>query len=138
MGVRYWIFGHDNLRWHCLQKDNDRFTFAVNILGVKSFRRIIEPINTCYSACINAKIGGNFLRSALSANFLYDSRDSSIQPRSGHKVDLGLTFAGLGGVLGPWLVGVLSNLIGLRLGFGLNLGFGLLTVLAAFALLRKK
>jgi len=43
------------------------------------------------------KIGGDYLRSALSANYVYDSRDSSIQPRSGHKVDLGLTFAGVGG-----------------------------------------
>ena len=42
-------------------------------------------------------IGGDFLRSALSVNYIYDSRDSSIQPRSGHKVDLGLTYAGLGG-----------------------------------------
>ena len=43
------------------------------------------------------KIGGDFLRSAVSTNFLYDSRDSSIQPRSGHKIDLGLTYAGVGG-----------------------------------------
>ena len=43
------------------------------------------------------KIGGDYMRSALGVNYLYDSRDSSIQPRSGHKVDLGLTYAGLGG-----------------------------------------
>ena len=42
-------------------------------------------------------IGGTFLRSALSTNYIYDSRDSGIQARQGHKVDLGLTFAGLGG-----------------------------------------
>ena len=42
-------------------------------------------------------IGGNFLRSAMSVNYVYDSRDSSIQPRSGHKIDIGLTYAGLGG-----------------------------------------
>jgi outer membrane protein insertion porin family len=42
-------------------------------------------------------IGGDFFRSALSVNYIYDSRDSSILPRSGHKVDLGLTYAGLGG-----------------------------------------
>ncbi len=45
------------------------------------------------------RIGGDFLRSALSTNFLYDSRDSSIQPRSGHKIDVGLTYAGVGGDL---------------------------------------
>lgn len=43
------------------------------------------------------KIGGDFFRSALAVNYVYDSRDSSILPRSGHKVDLGLTYAGLGG-----------------------------------------
>ena len=40
------------------------------------------------------KIGGDFLRSAVSANYIYDSRDSSVMARSGHKVDLGLTLAG--------------------------------------------
>lgn len=40
---------------------------------------------------------GDFLRSALSLNYIYDSRDSTIQPRSGHKFDAGLTLAGLGG-----------------------------------------
>ena len=43
-------------------------------------------------------IGGDFLRSALAANYIYDSRDSGILARSGHKVDLGLTLAG--GVIG--------------------------------------
>ncbi len=42
-------------------------------------------------------IGGDFLRSALSVNYVYDGRDSSILPRSGHKIDLGLTYAGMGG-----------------------------------------
>ena len=39
-----------------------------------------------------------YLRSALSFNYVYDSRDSNQLPRRGHKVDLGLTYAG--GVLG--------------------------------------
>jgi outer membrane protein insertion porin family len=42
-------------------------------------------------------IGGSFVRSALSTSYIYDSRDSGIQARQGHKMDLGLTFAGLGG-----------------------------------------
>jgi outer membrane protein insertion porin family len=42
-------------------------------------------------------IGGDFLRAALGVNWVYDTRDSSILPRSGHKLDLGLTYAGLGG-----------------------------------------
>jgi len=43
------------------------------------------------------KIGGDYVRSALGVNYIYDSRDSGVQPRSGHKVDLGTTVAGLGG-----------------------------------------
>jgi len=43
-------------------------------------------------------LGGDFLRSAVSLNYVYDSRDSNIIPRKGHKVDLGMTMAG--GVLG--------------------------------------
>ena len=40
---------------------------------------------------------GDFLRSALALNYIYDSRDSTLLPRSGHKFDAGLTVAGLGG-----------------------------------------
>ncbi len=43
------------------------------------------------------KIGGEFLRSAIAGNYVYDSRDSGIMARNGHKIDLGLTLAGLGG-----------------------------------------
>ena len=50
------------------------------------------------SALSDDKIGGDFIRSALAVNYIYDSRDSPIQPRSGHKVDIGLTLAG--GVIG--------------------------------------
>lgn len=43
--------------------------------------------------------GGDYLRSALAANFVYDSRDAVIETRSGEKIDIGLTLAGtaLGG-----------------------------------------
>jgi len=42
---------------------------------------------------------GDFVRSAISFNYVYDSRDSNQLPRKGHKIDLGATFAGgfLGG-----------------------------------------
>ncbi|HEX7261187.1 MAG TPA: outer membrane protein assembly factor BamA, partial [Luteolibacter sp.] len=43
-------------------------------------------------------IGGDFLRSAIAVNYLYDSRDSGLQPRRGHKFDIGATLAG--GILG--------------------------------------
>lgn len=42
-------------------------------------------------------IGGDFLRSAFGVNYVFDNRDSNMLPRSGHKIDLGLTYAGIGG-----------------------------------------
>ncbi len=41
---------------------------------------------------------GKFLRSSISLNYVYDTRDSLKLPRMGHKIDLGVTLAG--GVLG--------------------------------------
>ena len=49
---------------------------------------------------------GDFLRSALSANYVYDSRDSTLLPRSGHKFDAGMTVAGLGGDVETFTVSV--------------------------------
>ena len=46
------------------------------------------------------------------------------------------TFAGLGGVLGPWLVGIASDIGGLKFGFSLNFLFGLLTAFSAFILIK--
>jgi len=43
------------------------------------------------------KIGGDYLRSAIGLNYIFDNRDNNIQARSGHKIDLGATFVGLGG-----------------------------------------
>ncbi|MBG7606653.1 MAG: outer membrane protein assembly factor BamA [Verrucomicrobia bacterium] len=37
---------------------------------------------------------GDFVRSAVTMNYLYDNRDSTITPRSGEKIDLALTLAG--------------------------------------------
>lgn len=47
---------------------------------------------------------GNFLRSTLSLNYVYDSRDALTTPRSGHKVDLGVFSSGnfLGGDVNTW------------------------------------
>ncbi|MEW6404785.1 MAG: MFS transporter, partial [Chloroflexota bacterium] len=42
------------------------------------------------------------------------------------------TFAGLGGLIGPWLIGLASDLMGLELGFAGNL---LLAVLLTFSIL---
>ncbi len=42
---------------------------------------------------------GDYLRSAVSVNYVYDSRDSNMLPRRGHRLNLGATLAGgfLGG-----------------------------------------
>lgn len=40
---------------------------------------------------------GEYVRSALTLSYLYDSRDSTITPRSGEKLDVSFAFAGLGG-----------------------------------------
>lgn len=37
---------------------------------------------------------GDFIRSAISLNYVYDSRDSNQLPRKGHKLDFGITYAG--------------------------------------------
>ncbi len=37
---------------------------------------------------------GDFLRSAVSLQYLYDNRDSNIQPRTGERLDVSLTMAG--------------------------------------------
>ncbi len=40
---------------------------------------------------------GDYTRSAVTLSYLYDSRDATITPRSGEKLDASLTVAGLGG-----------------------------------------
>ena len=40
---------------------------------------------------------GSFTRGTLGLNYVYDSRDALTTPRSGHKVDLGVFYSGLGG-----------------------------------------
>jgi outer membrane protein insertion porin family len=56
-----------------------------------------NPVNGSNSFLSQEEIGGDFFRAALAVNYIYDTRDSTVLPRSGHKVDLGLTHAGLGG-----------------------------------------
>jgi len=43
--------------------------------------------------------GGDYIRSALALNYVYDSRDAVIETRSGEKIDIGISLAGtaLGG-----------------------------------------
>ena len=46
------------------------------------------------------------------------------------------TFGGLGGALGPWLIGVSADVIGLELAFALSIGFCVVTLIALVALRR--
>jgi fucose permease len=61
----------------------------------------------------------------------------------GHQENVGailgvlFTFAGVGGMLGPWLIGIASDWLGIRLGFGVSIIFGLVTSLAVLILLRE-
>ena len=41
--------------------------------------------------------GGDYIRSAVALNYIYENRDALIETRSGEKFDIGLTFSGLGG-----------------------------------------
>ncbi len=55
----------------------------------------IDP-ETSASAAFQAE-EGDFLRSAVAVNYVYDSRNALTNPRRGHKVDLGIRYSGLGG-----------------------------------------
>ncbi|HSP42866.1 MAG TPA: outer membrane protein assembly factor BamA, partial [Luteolibacter sp.] len=57
----------------------------------------LDPTSGANSFLSEEEIGGDYLRAALAVNWVLDTRDSNIVPRTGHKVDLGLTYAGLGG-----------------------------------------
>lgn len=46
------------------------------------------------SALSEKNIGGDFMRSALAVNYVYNSLDSTDTARRGHKIDVGLTMAG--------------------------------------------
>jgi fucose permease len=46
------------------------------------------------------------------------------------------TFAGLGGLVGPWIVGLVSDLMGLQVGFSMNLLFAVLTSASILILMR--
>lgn len=78
--------------------------FVRRPLGRKGFIRgeyRLETIDIDVSAPAGSLFlpeDGSFLRSSLGLTYTYDSRDSNILPREGHRVNLGLTLAG--GVLG--------------------------------------
>lgn len=46
---------------------------------------------------------GDYVRSAFGLNYVHDTRDSNQLPRKGHKVDVGIEYAGLGGDVDPFI-----------------------------------
>jgi FHS family glucose/mannose:H+ symporter-like MFS transporter len=63
---------------------------------------------------------------------------SDIRPENTATI-LGLlfTFAGVGGMLGPWLIGLASDALGITLGFGVNLIYCILLLLAILILMKE-
>lgn len=58
----------------------------------------IEVTAETLDSFFDQNFSGDFLRSAVSLQYVYDSRDSNINPRKGEKIEAGVTLAG--GVLG--------------------------------------
>ena len=67
---------------------------------VKAEYRIedIEVTAETPGSFFDQNFAGDFLRSAVSLQYVYDSRDSNVNPRRGEKIEAGITLAG--GVLG--------------------------------------
>ena len=47
------------------------------------------------------------------------------------------TFAGVGGMLGPWLIGLAGDALGLDLGFGINLVYCVLFIAVILVLIKE-
>jgi fucose permease len=64
---------------------------------------------------------------------------SDAQAENGNTI-LGVlfTFAGLGGVIGPWLIGWSSDLFGLQTGFSFNIAFMAILVISVIILLKRR
>lgn len=65
-----------------------------------------DPTSGANSFLAQETIGGDLFRSALEANYIHDTRDSAVLPRTGHRIDAGITYAGLGGDVDTFTVSV--------------------------------
>jgi len=61
--------------------------------GEYRIEKITIDVDSDSSAAFKAE-DGDYVRSALSLNYVFDSRDSNQLPRKGHKLDFGVTYAG--------------------------------------------
>ena len=120
-------------------------SFLVERLG---YLRSILLATLAGSACIGISLFGpaQFVYvlpvSGLFFSIIFPTMTASASsvPKDNMNTLLGLlfTFAGLGGVMGPWIIGIASDWGGIQFGFGLNLVFGLFTAAAVFGLLQLK
>ena len=130
------------------------FFFAAIMLGRLAGSFLVERIgyfrslliaSSCAAACIALGVFGPqefsfFLPiSGLFLSIIFPTLTAVVSDL--HEENIGtvlgflFTFGGLGGMLGPWLVGVLSDRLGIQYGFGVNLVFGLLMTIFLFVLM---
>ncbi len=96
------------------------------------------------SACIALGLSGPAFALTVSGFFLSivfpaitAAASDGLSKNTSTILGLLFTFAGLGGMLGPWLVGFASDYFGIDRGLWLNLVFALLTALSAMVLLQR-
>lgn len=86
------------------QTDVGAAVFLRKPLGQKAYLKAqyrledIEVTAETAGSFFDQNFAGDFLRSSLSLQYVYDSRDSNVTPREGEKIEAGVTLAG--GVLG--------------------------------------
>lgn len=120
-------------------------SFVIERLG---YLKSILAAMLAASACIALGLSGPAFALTASGFFLSTvfpaitaTASDGLTENTNTVLGLLFTFAGLGGMLGPWLVGFASDQFGIDQGFWLNLGFALVTALSAIVLLqlsRKK
>ena len=118
-------------------------SFFVEKIG---YLKSILGASLCASACVALALFGSaqlsfllpisgFFLSIIFPNITAAASDDN---KENVNTILGMlfTFAGLGGVIGPWLVGIASDIGGIKFGFSLNLAYGLLTAFAVIMLIQ--
>lgn len=113
------------------------FGFADNLKG-PTLPAVLQELHFNYAQ------GGTLVFGAYFGFLIATLLTGMLADRAGNKENVGtilgllFTFAGVGGMLGPWLMGLVSNWAGLRWGFSLLLIFCLVMCAALAALQRLK
>ncbi len=80
--------------------------------------------------------------SGLFLSIIFPTMVAAVSGVSPHKTGtiLGLffTFAGIGRMVGPWTIGIFSDLLGIKLGFSTILIFGILMIISVNVLMQKE